>query len=144
MRDDIDIVPVAPDLELLCRSGPEGICRSQHYALSVLLLTMCQLSDRSRLAAAVDPYHHHDERSLFAQLVAFAFIYDLYHYLFERLLHIVRSCVIKLLYELPRILNDLHRRVHTDIGRDQNFFDIIEQRLVYFRMDVDDIRYLLR
>ena len=59
LRDDRDVVALAPDDELLARRCAEGIARSKEHALALRLQPLGELADRGGLARAVDAGNHH-------------------------------------------------------------------------------------
>src|SRR5207237_9060226 len=60
--DEIRAGAFRPDLELLLRSGAEGVGRAQDDRASVLAQAVCELPDRRRLPGAVDTDHKDDAR----------------------------------------------------------------------------------
>ena len=61
MGDDRHIQPLAPDLELVDRRGPEGVAGGEHDRSSEALVIGGQLGDRGGLADAVDADNHDHE-----------------------------------------------------------------------------------
>ena len=57
LADDIHPGPSSPDLQLVRRSGPEGICCAEQHLFSLSLELVGQLSDGGGLSHAIDTDH---------------------------------------------------------------------------------------
>ena len=60
-RGDAD--PLAPGLQLVCGSCPEGVCGAEYHVLVLSHQDSRQLADRRGLARPVHPDDHHDRRT---------------------------------------------------------------------------------
>ena len=62
LRDDGDVVALAPGDELFARRRAKGVARRQQYRQALALQIFRQLADGRGLARAIDTHHHDDER----------------------------------------------------------------------------------
>ena len=62
LRDDGDVVALAPFLQLFARGSAESVARGQQYRFALVLKMPGQFTDGGGFARAVDPAQHDDER----------------------------------------------------------------------------------
>ena len=116
---------LGPDDELFGRGGSERVGRNQQHALSFLVQARCELTDRRRLAAAVDADdQHHGRHRLQIQLRTGQR---------EKPLDIFAEARDDLIARLPIFLfcdglqsgDDLRSRRHAEIGDDEHIFEFV-------------------
>ena len=116
---------VGPDDELLGGGGAECVARNQQHALSRFVQPRCELTDRRRLAAAVDADdQHHGRRGLQIQLRPRQR---------EKPLDVFAEARHNLIARLPLFLfcdglepsDDLRGRRNAEIGDDEHLFELV-------------------
>ena len=124
---------LAPNLELLDRRGAEGVAGGEHDFLAAIAVELGELADRRGLAAAVDTDHQKheglmrrvDRERLLGRLqgVDDALGQGRADFLAADLLVEARAF---------QLLGDLLREAETEIGTDQQLFELVERRLIEF------------
>lgn len=125
------IVALTPDLQLLHRSGTEGIPRRQHYGLALGLVFFCQFADGSGLADTVHTYHQNDGWLFLGQLQRMLdTAQQITQLLLQRVFQRIGIFQLFTLDTVGQALDDLGRRFNTDICHQQGGFDLFQKILV--------------
>ena len=123
--DDFDLAALGPYRQLLGSRGAERIGRYEHHAFALRRQGAPELSDGRRLAAAVDADHEDDGRLVIEHEAGIGERQELPHVFLKARDGLVAAVPQLLPRDHPQAVEDLLRGWETEIGREQNLFELI-------------------
>ncbi len=134
--DHINARAVRPLRELIPCRGAERICRGDQHFLSLPLQDTCKLADRRGLSDAVDADHKYDRLLLLKVIRRLAHRHLFLDALDQQFLALRRMAEMTLLHFVLHALNDIIRRVDTDIPHDQDLLKLLVEVIIDLRCTV--------
>ncbi|CCJ94518.1 putative methyltransferase [Cronobacter malonaticus 681] len=133
LRDNRNVIALAPDLELLHRGGAEGIACCQHHRFALLFELTRQFTDGGGFTHAVDADHQDNKRRFAFDIQRLVhFRQDLAHLFFQQAIERLGIAQLLAARAFGEVGDDFTRGVHTHIGNQQLLFELLEQIVVDF------------
>ena len=126
---DLDATSLAPDVELLDSSGAEGVARAYKHLAATERSLIGELANRRGLARAVDTHEEHAD-GVHAERIRVGLGKESADFVSEHVEHGIRVGQRPARGLVAQSVDDLHRRLGTQITQDERFLEVVPEILV--------------